>query len=490
MMQRCEKFKKRRIQTLAIRTWIHLTKQRMVIADKNHCRMHRLMVLVIGSWHQWADANHQQKIAATHLKKSHNYLLQREVFTAIKEEFQKSKKASHCYQCHLLKKATKCWHRQSSRQVDLKNRACQLISHHKIYTTSRIFFVWKQRFVKRCEDRNNYMELVERKVVVIVRYWRRKAQRTRGEMLKSVLLKRKVRSCFAQWKKHFAALEELQQQLWIFTSWKNRRIQFTILNQWKTALLNNTADRTYQNNWTAKIFNAWKKWSKDSLLRRKNFNNFEAVRQKRQMKASFNYWRTSWRNSQISRKWFCQHLKLRSFEVWWCYVSRENQLRVQLNKLTCSVKRRCLYTSYIRWKDKTVSRTAERTRIQHHADMAKFHFTRRLCLQVFHVWHNEILVSQNIARRQFRLSYKYCQRWKYRVDLISTAIFWNEKQIYKRIWVNWRHTYLREICSMKIVKEFTKQRQIQIFHAWHQLCVCKNRRYDCFPSSILQQLNH
>ncbi|CAI9741461.1 Hypothetical predicted protein [Octopus vulgaris] len=362
----------------------------MVIEDKNHCRMHRLMVLVIGRWHQWADASHQQKIAASHLKKSHENLVQREVFTAIKEEFQKSKKASRCYQRHLLEKATKYWHGQSRRQVDLKNRAYQLISHHKLYT---------------------------------------------------------VRSCFAQWKKHFAALEELQQQLWLFASWKNRRIQFTILNQWKTALLNNTADRTYQNNWTAKIFNAWKKWNKDSLLRRRNLNDFKAVRQRRQMKASFSYWKTSWRNSQISRKWFCQHLKLRSFEVWWLYVSHRNQLRVQLNKLTCSVKRRYLYTSYIRWKDKTVSRTAERTQRQRHADMAKFHFTRRLCLQ-------------------------------------------NEKQIYKRIWVNWRHTYLREICSMKIVQEFTKQRQIQIFHAWHQLCVCKNRRYDSFSSSILQQLSH
>ncbi|GAB1602212.1 hypothetical protein Ahia01_000500300 [Argonauta hians] len=475
LAEECYRFQRRRIQALAIRTWIHAAKQRRVVADRKCTRLQQQLALVMLNWHRWAKAHHQQSTAAAQIQKTHTKLLQRQVFTSMKGEFHRHRTAINFHHQHLLNKVTLYWWRQSRRQLALNETFNTLVSLHKHHTVAQVFCVWKRSFVKSRADRKNHMEAVWKKVREITFHWRRKVQRTRGETLENIWQKKKLSCRFQQWRKHLTKLQELKQRVSEFNSWKNHRTFLNVLDHWRTAVLLQRAVRTYWIHSTSRVIIAWRKWTTECAQRRSNVKAHGATRLSRHLRVTFDSWETHWRHSVTATTWYKDRLRARSFASWERHVSKKRHLQVWSVELMLLLSQRRLHTSYTLWKSKARHRIAERTRQQRHQNMATQHFRTRLCHQVFQLWHNEVLVCRHVAQRQLTLCYKYFHRWQHRVTLVLAANIWNEKTLFERVWISWRHNFLRDSCVSRMVKEFRKQDLIQILRAWHQLCQLNNR---------------
>ncbi|KAL3861077.1 hypothetical protein ACJMK2_007163 [Sinanodonta woodiana] len=529
-----QEFCDKRVKTLVFKTWCFRHMQKSEVARRYGEVWHNYTGLILMSWRTLAAENRRLKQQSAKVRESRNTNLLSQMLHNWCSATQTQLRVKKWYQRRLLLRILYAWFSVAEWQKGMQKNV--ITFQVKSYTrlAERCFHTWRSCHIKRLNAHKEHEKMVQRRVIEIVHYWRKRAQKTRGHLLQQEIQKNHVRQLFERWKAAYARNMEREDQLQNFLALKNYQVLRLYLDKWRYNLMEKHAKQVFSAKLLATFIQEWHLAAKACKERQLNLRVFEQARHEMTLKTYLAYWfnlvqviRSTKQNSNL-------RIQLHVFRAWLSYTRRTSRLRhlqcTFTKRVNMSIVKNTWYTMktrsqycqeltamaenihkekneklmrqvFTRWRKQlhlvlagefyqkllavrtckrwyrfVLRQKQERQRDQEQLDKAIQHRNKKLCWQVFSAWHDEILVKHQIQRRSQQLEKKYAQRWKWKVDLAHTAACVEVEVRLKRCWQKWHRAYVKSKTVKQVELYESRQLLSQVFNAWRNLSIKKPLR--------------
>ncbi|KAH9508769.1 hypothetical protein Btru_049865 [Bulinus truncatus] len=489
----------------------------------------RYLSLILHEWSWWANTNHRLRILRLGFEKEKSQKRLIAHFDIWKSVTVKVKSFRCNSKQKLLYRMFREWRLVVKDIQSKKHEVLQFQIHCYTLLVRRLFYRWRDTFQYRKKCSEERQLLIQHKALNFASVWRKKAQKTRGLSLKTLLEKRKLLRYFQHWASSLSHIQMLYVQLDKCLKHKHALLTRVSLRTWKIQLLAYQAKKMHMCRIMYTMLTEWKSWTRTSRERRIRGLALKKALQERNLHVYFQYWVAMTKVKLSVQQGLEIKLQIRVFRAWCAYTRQTNRLRELRAHMAHKVNMRIIQNTFmimrwraeyctslnemadkvihdrevatmravlVMWKDRLNSIEAVRCYqhiltvrvvkrwhkfvtnkyLEHQKEEDNWNkavrfYNKFLCKSVLTSLKQEVTVHKLIERRRQRICENCAKMWKSRVDLTFTAIEMEREFYLRQFWSKWRTEYVKCSCTKNICNQYSRYSLKQIFKSWQKLCL-------------------